>query len=111
MPTLDYAPSPEGTSEDVTNKVRTAQFGDGYSQRVKDGINSTQRSWTVNFALPMLSVEAIEKFLKDRRGAESFTWKPPYGIVGNWICESWRRTPVGQTQFTISATFKEVFGE
>ena len=110
MPVLEFSPSPEGTSEDTATIVRNAQFGDGYSQRVKDGINSTRRTWTVNFALPKASMNAIDAFLRARAGTEAFTWTPPYGGVGQWTCEGWRKAPAGNLEYTLSATFKEEFG-
>lgn len=109
--TFLFAPSPDGTSEDITNKARTAQFGDGYSQRVLDGINTRKRVWTVNFALPKARMEAIDAFLNARQGVESFYWTPPYGAIGKWLCTTWKRTPVGNLEYSLSGSFVEVFGD
>jgi phage-related protein len=109
--TLAFSPSPDGTSEDVSNKVRTAQFGDGYAQRVLDGINTKKRVWSVTFALPKASMDIISDFLDARKGTESFIWVPPYGSTGKWICASWRKAVVGALEYSISGQFTEVFGD
>lgn len=102
----------KGAALDVTPKVRTAVFGDGYQQRVGDGINRQARVWqieSVDYADE--DIDAIEAFLVARDGAESFDWTPPTGAAGKFICKSWRRTANDGRWQTISATFEEVFGE
>ncbi|WP_038201919.1 phage tail protein, partial [Xenorhabdus bovienii] len=39
-----YTPRVNPTG-DITQRVRTVRFGDGYSQRSGDGINSNHQSW------------------------------------------------------------------
>lgn len=89
-------------------KVRTAVFGDGYEQRVKDGLNANPRTWNLTFKDGVTNINAILAFLKARGGAESFTWVPPDAVEGKFICSQWDmeyQTGVS----TLSATFKEVF--
>lgn len=110
MSTFIWLPSYNGTSSDTTPKVRMAQFGEGYSQRVGDGINNIRRSWSVSFEQPKVVMDQILAFLKARAGVELFVWVPPTGVTGKWLCASWKETPVGANDYTISATFTEEFG-
>ena len=39
-----------GMSRKASPRIRVAKFGDGYEQRIVDGINSIEESYTVNFS-------------------------------------------------------------
>lgn len=58
------APSARGTSSDIQIRQRSAKFGDGYEQRVEDGINSRvikgQWQWD---AMLIADADAIVVFL------------------------------------------------
>lgn len=110
MSTFTWSPAP-GAAQQKTPKVRTSQFGDGYQQRVGDGINTISRAWTLTFRRLTADVDAIDAFLTARAGVESFDWTPPSGSVGKWICKSWSQgIPAMQLQ-EINATFEEVHGD
>lgn len=91
-------------------RVRAAAFGDGYQQRVPNGINTMPRNWQIEIVNRRPVVEAAEAFLAARGGAESFDWQPPSGPIGKWLCRSWNATFAGKTA-TLTATFEEVFGD
>ena len=110
MSTFTWLPS-YSASADIEFKTRTAMFGEGYSQRVPDGINYLKRTWNLTFELPKPETDAIEAFLYARRGVESFTWTPPTGPTGLWLCPAWKPAAAGYDSFTISLTFQEVFGD
>jgi phage-related protein len=110
MSTFTWSPAPNATQQKQT-RVKTAVFGDGYQQRVADGINTTPRSWSLTFTRKTADVDAIEAFLDARNGTESFDWLPPSGVTGKWICKSWPRTVIHNSVQAISATFEEVFGD
>ena len=112
MSIFTWLPSYSGSSGDTSFKTRAAQFGDGYSQRVVDGVNNIQRTWQVSFDLPEDQMNEIDAFLRATKGVESFTWTPPEGPIGKWIVpEGFSRVPVGFASTNISATFKEIFGD
>lgn len=97
---------PQGSN---TLRVRKAQFGDGYAQVVRDGINNRVRSWSLQFGGPNSLVDQIEAFLVARGGAESFLWTPRGGAQGLFLCTSFVRTPVSYGVAQLSATFEEWF--
>ena len=90
-------------------RVKTAQFGDGYQQRVADGINTIAQVWNLNFRSSKAVIDAIDAFLALKNGATSFTWTPPNGTEIKVTCASWARTLDGKSIHSLSATFQQVF--
>tara|TARA_R110002167_G_scaffold125490_4_gene305724 strand:- start:1188 stop:1769 length:582 start_codon:yes stop_codon:yes gene_type:complete len=65
-------------SRSSTPAVRTAQFGDGYQQRVADGLNSIAESYSVSFANRGKSVaDDIISFFTANKGVTSFNFTLP----------------------------------
>ena len=95
---------------ETIDAVRTAQFGDGYSQAVADGINSTADTWPLTFSGTGAYVGAIKSFLDSLQGYRSFYWTPPLRAQGLFRCVK-RSTPQphGGDAYTLTATFQEVF--
>lgn len=88
-------------------------FGDGYSQRAGDGLNTKttnpQLTWS---ALKLTQIDAIEAFFEARNGYEPFYYTlPDEGSARKFIIDkgNWTRTYLGPNQFRLQATFKEVF--
>lgn len=111
MATFTYKPA-QGASRNISPRVRTAQFGDGYMQRVGDGINTQPRVWDLTFSRKKADIDAIDAFLAARGGVESFDWTPPDGSAqGKFICKTWAKSMPSVRVQTLSGTFEEVFGE
>jgi phage-related protein len=90
-------------------RVRKAQFGDGYKQRVADGINNKSQSWPLSFTGRSADVRPIMDFLDARAGAESFYWTPPLGAQGYYTCETYDEHHLGGDTWQITATFEQSF--
>lgn len=109
MATFTTAPN-FGAQLTVKPRVLTSQFGDGYSQRVADGINARPESWALTFSARTNSErDTILAFLEARNGVESFDWTSPRGTVGKWICSEWGYVPDNAATNTVTATFTQVF--
>lgn len=109
MATFTYTPSFTATEESQP-RVRTVQYGDGYSQRLTYGLNTDPKSWRLTFLYRTdTERDNILTFLEARGGAESFDWTPPRGSAGKYICPQWNMEMVKYNNNTISATFIEVF--
>lgn len=108
MSTFTYAPANAALT--VKPRVRSARFGDGYEQRVGDGINNAPRSFALTFTRPTAEADAILAFFEARGGSEAFDWTPPYGAAGRWVARDWSAQLVQMVAKTISVTFDEVFG-
>jgi len=107
-PIFTWQPSPEVQGA-TTYAVRTAKFGDGYSQAVADGINNQSDSWPLTFTGDATKVQAIMDFLDATQGYQSFYWTPPLRAQGLFRCAGYSPQPHGGSVFTITATFTEVF--
>jgi phage-related protein len=90
-------------------RVLKSNFGDGYSQRVADGINITPDSWTVEFRSTSTNIGTIVTVLESKGGHTNFTWTPPGGSEQKWVCSEWSYSFLGKTMYALSATFEEVF--
>ena len=107
FPTI--APS-YGTQKQQQYRSRTTNFGDGYEQRVADGIQNVRSVYKVQFDnITATNANTIETFLDARAGHDSFYWTPPGGSEALWTCGGMTRTETGPSSSTISAVFKEVF--
>lgn len=107
MSTFNYIPA-YGATETTTARVLKAQFGDGYSQRIADGINNKPRSWSLSFSKTQTDIDLILAFLNAEGGVYSFDWTPPRGVAGKWICEQWNTT-VNDGFDNLTVQFVEVF--
>ena len=101
MDTFTWTPSSGSRGAMKPRKLR-AQFGDGYSQHIKDGINARLRVWDLTFD-PMhptigtgvsgANLKDINDFLTAQDGATKFLWTQPapFNTEGaqQFICEQW----------------------
>lgn len=103
-----WLPTNSGTGE-INFSVNKAGFGDGYSQSVARGINNGKQLWPLTFTYKKVDAQAIREFLDGHKGAKSFAWKPPLGMLSLWTCEQYSFTPLGADVYRINATFEQVF--
>lgn len=110
MSTFTWTPD-FGASAAYKPRVRTAQFGDGYQQRVADGINTGQDAWNLTFAIRTNSEAAeILAFLNARGGVEAFDWTPLLESTAiRVVCREWNRTLDRHNQNTVTAKFERVY--
>ncbi|AXH72358.1 MAG: minor tail protein [Caudoviricetes sp.] len=96
-----------GSGGNTEFAVLSAAFGDGYAQEAEDGINSEKNTYTVAFKDQTKElVDQVEAFLRSKRGVKKFTWTPPFGTQGLWVCRTWSRTPTGHSGYSsLNATF------
>ena len=58
--------------------VSVAKFGDGYQQRIAQGLNSIQESFSIGFVnRPRIEANDIEAFFKANKGVTSFAFTYP----------------------------------
>lgn len=98
-----------GAAGDKTFNVRKAQFGDGYSQIVADGINNQSQSWPLTFTVKKPEAEQIINFLDAHQGSKAFAWTPPLGTASIWTVAKYSIAPLGANIYRISATFEQAF--
>ncbi|HEY1138770.1 MAG TPA: phage tail protein [Lysobacter sp.] len=92
----------------TTARVKRAQFGDGYSQSVADGINHLTREWPLTFVYKWETAGSIVAFLESHAG-QSFQWTPPRGTAALWQCDEWELKNEGSDVYAVTATFRQTF--
>jgi phage-related protein len=90
-------------------RVKKASFGDGYQQRVGDGINTMPEMHTLTFRGRKADMDAIHAFFVSKAGVLSFTWTPSAESERTYICPSWTKVRLGKNTAEISCTFEQVF--
>jgi phage-related protein len=95
----------------VQTRVLKAEFGDGYGQRVADGLNPIRYTYNLSWDnLEDTDADTIEDFLIERGGYKAFYWTPPRSAVAlKWVCETWTRVHTTAVLDTVQATFVQVF--
>jgi phage-related protein len=109
MATFTYTPSFTAT-EQSQPRVRRVQFGDGYEQRLRYGLNTDPKTWRLTFANRTdTERDNILGFLEARAGVESFDWTPPRGDAGKYVCSQWSMDMLSCNNNTVTAEFMEVY--
>lgn len=98
-----------GAQRNKTPRVLSARFGDGYEQRLADGINTKPAIWNLTFTYDNSTIASIESFLETKGGITSFTWTPHGGSEIKVICREWSKSIDSPTTSSIQTTFEQVF--
>ena len=71
-------PLDQSLTQTRSHRVQRAQFGDGYSQVLTDGLNSEQETWQCQTPpLKYAEINSLESFFLEKKG-QAITWTPPY---------------------------------
>lgn len=90
--------------------VSRSQFGDGYRQTVKLGINNKTAKFNVSVSGYRNEMKAVIAFLDLHGGAIPFLWKAPMEDVRTlWTCPGYRASDQGGAYFTITMEFERYF--
>ncbi|MEN6621495.1 MAG: phage tail protein [Smithella sp.] len=100
-----------GTTANLEPRILRAEFGDGYSQRAADGLNTNPIKVTLNFdALSVAQADQVFNFLQARAGWDSFYYTLPRETTPRlFICPKFSRQYVLPDTDAITAEFEEVF--
>ncbi len=91
-------------------RVLEAKYGDGYSQRVPDGINVNPQKWSITFVPCSLSdYNTIDAYLVSMIG-QAFQWVNPDGQTIKVKCDTWSCSYQPPSLRVVTATFEQVFG-
>lgn len=106
--TFDWFPD-AGSTKDVEPLVTVTRYGDGYENRVRNGINHMPQKWSVRFTRATDVGNAIDAFLTARGGFESFFWTNPNRETGIYVCRKWQTNRSQMGLVIVSALFEQVF--
>lgn len=99
-----------GLAPKVKFKPREASFGDGYSQRGREGLNHKDIAWTAKWIQPEADALVISGFLDDHGGDVSFGWTNPQGEYGLYVCKGYSGPKrVAIDGYEIKAKFERVY--
>lgn len=102
-------PSVSGSGEGTQVRLAKAQFGDGYSQRILDGLNAIQTrlelSW--EYVSPEVA-EELDEFFVNHAGLSFLYTLPNQTVQWKYLCETWRKAPRG-LGYTYAASLEPSF--
>ena len=105
--TLPWCPMPGYTVESEPRR-KVNQFGDGYSQRMVDGLNPLLRKFSLTYKLNHKSAVEFDRFLTSHSGVTAFFFREyENGDLIKVVCPKWSKT-VTKRHTEISCTFEEV---
>jgi phage-related protein len=113
-----YATPDKGLSRGSKPSVLVARFGDGYEQRVADGINSLQESYNISFNNRTKAfIDDVVSFLDAKNGAANFTFTLPDSNnttrTGEKdikvVCDSYNTTYAYDDFYNLTATLRRVY--
>jgi len=108
--TFIWKPTVASSSGSTTTKTREAKFGDGYGQRVADGLNNASSSFNYQFVNDAATISAILAFLRAHAGATSFYFTPLlWAAPALFVCKTWSEPVRDGNVYTITATFDQTF--
>lgn len=92
-------------------RIIKAQFGNGYQQRGKDGINNKMASWNVLWEnVTETEMDTIVAALDATNGTTNLTWTPPDEATDKkWIVSGYNINPLSGSIFTVTASLEQIF--
>jgi phage-related protein len=105
-----WKPSYQGEAN-ITPKVKAIKFGDGYEQRVRDGINNILLEFNLSFdGRSSAEATAILHFLHEKAAYKSFLFLPstPYNTLKKFVCRTWTHSNTFYNNNSIKVKFEEV---
>lgn len=107
------------TAKQSEQRLKIAQFGDGYQQRTLDGINALNLKWSLTWENRKESeIKAMDSYLAACQGAP-FRFRDPLTQVLYWVfCDLWqtelsverKRSNFTERWGTLSAEFVKANG-
>lgn len=108
--TFPDVPPDWGYEIPVEAAVAEAPFGDGYTQRAQDGLNSLRVTVPLRWTnLVTAEWSSINDFLTARAGYQAFYWTPVGHPQMKWTCKTWRTVPKDYGYFDVTASFRREF--
>ena len=113
MPTTFPAVAPsQASNRTTTPDILKMNFGNGYEQRMANGINYLRDNWQVSWeGLNVTDRNKVVTFLQSISAGDYFTWTTPFdGASKKFVLDGgWSMSDNGGVVFTINATFRQVF--
>ncbi len=103
----------KGFTRQNTPKIHSIKFGDGYEQRIADGINNLEQTMNVSFSTrPKAEIDDIVAFFESLGGVSKFrmTIDDSNGAETiKVVCKTWNQTWAFDNFYSLTATFQRVY--
>jgi len=106
----------KGMNVNSEPKTYTVAFGDGYEQRLQNGINNIGQTYVVEFnKRTKAEIDDITAFFENKKAVTAFDFTIPDTNGGSnettikVICEKWQQTYLYDDFYSASATFRRVY--
>ena len=106
----------KGMARATTSRTLTAQCGDGYEQRLADGINTLNQIMTVSFSTrPKAEIDDLVAFFESLGGVSKFKFNLEDSNEGSstetilCVCDSWNQRWAYDDFYTLTTTFRRVY--
>jgi len=114
--TLGVVVPDKGQKRNNKPRVFVANFGDGYEQRIANGINSLEQTIDVAFTTrPKADIDDIVAFFESKGGVTNFEFTLSDSNAGGSeetikvVCDTWDQTWVYDDYYTLNAQFRRVY--
>ena len=106
----------KGFTRSNTPKTHTMSFGDGYEQRIADGINALQQELNVSFSnRPKAEIDDLVAFFESLGGVTKFRFDIEDSNAGSstetikCVCDTWQQTWAYDDFYNLQAKFRRVY--
>ena len=106
-------PVDKGFTRQNTPRIHAVTFGDGYEQRIANGINTLDQTMNVSFSTrPKAEIDDIVAFFESLGGVSKFrmTIDDSNGAETiKVVCKTWNQTWAFDNFYSLTATFERVY--
>jgi phage-related protein len=106
----------KGLSRSNTPRVLLANFGDGYEQRLADGINVLDQNMTISFSTrPKAEIDDLVAFFESLKGVSRFKFNLEDSNEGSntetilCVCQDWNQSWAYDNFYSLTTTFRRVY--
>ena len=106
----------KGFTRSNTPKTHTLSFGDGYEQRIADGINNLAQDISVSFSTrPKAEIDDLVAFFESLGAVTKFRFDLEDSNAASstetikCVCDSWGQTWDYDNFYSLQATFRRVY--
>ena len=97
-------------------KTHTMSFGDGYEQRIADGINNLEQELNVSFSTrPKAEIDDLVAFFESLGGVTKFRFDIEDSNAGSstetikCVCDTWNQVWAYDNFYSLTAKFRRVY--
>jgi len=105
-----------GLTQTIAPRTLKIQFGDGYEQRVVEGINNINQTFSLTFSnRPKAEIDDIVAFFDNKAGVTAFNYTYPDSNAGGGertikvVCETYNQNYSNNDFYSCTATFRRVY--